>query len=313
MTECERLIKEGKLSEEFLKEETRNDYLISSEMKKVWAVSIDLLQKLLAVCEKHNLKVFAIGGTAIGAVRHKGFIPWDDDIDVAMPRKDYERLLEVAATEFGEPYFLQSTLTDKCFYNRLFVRLRNSNTTGISSNDGPLKCNNGIFIDIFPLDNYKDNLRCNLFIEKSRIQSSVAWNKYHVINMVEKSFIRRIMYFLSPVILLGSVQKFYKKHNDKCLKFQNKKYSLMGIQYVSFIGNPKRWVWPKKCFDETLWLPFEYIKIPVASGYDEMLKISFGEYMKFPPKETWGKYHSLEFNAEIDYKNYCSEKYNVMY
>lgn len=121
------------------------------------------------------------------------------------------------------------------------------------------------------------------------------------------------MYLATPFILFGSVQQFYKRHEDKCLKLQNKNYPLIGIQYESFIGNPKRWAWPKECFKETIWLPFEYITIPVMSGYEQILKTSFGDYMKFPPKETLGKYHGVELDADVDYKNYCSKKYNVVY
>ena len=76
----------------FLKEETRRDYTISETMKKAWAVQMDLLQELLRVCNEHGLRVFADSGTLIGAVREKGFIPWDDDIDVAMLRNDYDKL-----------------------------------------------------------------------------------------------------------------------------------------------------------------------------------------------------------------------------
>lgn len=75
-----------------LEPETRNNYYISVEMKKVWAVEMQLLKKLLEVCEKHHLKIWAEGGTLLGAVRHQGYIPWDDDIDMAMLRDDYDRL-----------------------------------------------------------------------------------------------------------------------------------------------------------------------------------------------------------------------------
>ena len=91
--------------QDFLHEEVRRDYTITAEMKQVWAVQLDLLQELLRVCKENGLRVFADSGTLIGAVREKGFIPWDDDIDVAMPREDYDRLMSLSA-EFRDPYFL---------------------------------------------------------------------------------------------------------------------------------------------------------------------------------------------------------------
>ena len=79
-----------------LEPETRNGYYISADMKKVWAVEMQLLKKLLEVCEKHHLRIWAEGGTLLGAVRHHGYIPWDDDIDMAMLRDDYDKLQAIA-------------------------------------------------------------------------------------------------------------------------------------------------------------------------------------------------------------------------
>ena len=97
-----------RLPEQFLNEEIRYGYTITRQMKEVWAVELDLLNKLLEVCKKHNISVFASGGTMLGAVRHKGFIPWDDDIDMMMFREDYEKLCLVAPLEFRYPYFFQT-------------------------------------------------------------------------------------------------------------------------------------------------------------------------------------------------------------
>lgn len=90
-----------------LDKEIRQGYEISSEMKKVWNVQMKLLKKLLEVCDKHHLKIWADGGTLLGTVRDHGYIPWDDDIDMVMLREDYDKLLEIAPKEFEEPFFFQ--------------------------------------------------------------------------------------------------------------------------------------------------------------------------------------------------------------
>ena len=126
MTECERIIAAGILPESFFREEVRCDYLVTEEYKKIWAVEIDLLLKLDSICRKHGLRYFLMYGSLLGAVRHGGFVPWDDDLDVIMPRDDYEKLQSLAS-EFEHPYFLQNPYTDsESFFSN--TRLRNSNT-----------------------------------------------------------------------------------------------------------------------------------------------------------------------------------------
>ena len=139
----------GKLN---LEEETICNYKVSSEMKKVWNVELELLKKLDEVCKKNNLRYFGDSGTLLGAVRHNGFIPWDDDIDVVMLREDYDKLIEIGNKEFNDPFFLQSAYSDTGYY-REHAQLRNSNTSGILVYEGnSVEFNQGIFLDIFPLD-----------------------------------------------------------------------------------------------------------------------------------------------------------------
>ena len=95
MTEVERIMNKGAFPEDFLKEETRCEFFIDKKLKEVWMIEIDMLMEFEKVCKKYGLKFWAVFGTLLGTVRHKGFIPWDDDIDVCMPREDYERFFDI--------------------------------------------------------------------------------------------------------------------------------------------------------------------------------------------------------------------------
>ena len=313
MTECERLIAEKKVPESFLAESQFDGYVISSTIKKVWAISIDLLTQVDFLCKKHNLKYFAIGGTLLGAIRHKGFIPWDDDIDIALPREDFDKFLKYASEELTEPYFLQTPLTDPSFFNRLFVRLRNSNTTAISPFDGKLECNNGIFIDIFPLDSYSPSRKNNRFIKKEKLLSAVAWNKIHFKQLKKRGIARFFSFCFSNVLLRGNISDFYKRHENKCLKISSNKLEYMGIQYSFYRGGKEKWYWKSDCFDEMAFVDFEYIKIPIPKNYETILETTYGNYLEYPPKDSWGKFHDVEFDPDTSFKVYCHKKYGVSY
>ena len=138
-----------------LNEEIRNGYTISTEMKKVWAVEMQLLKKLLEVCERHHLKIWAEGGTLLGTIRHHGYIPWDDDIDMAMLRNDYDKLQAIAKEEFIAPYFFQSGYTDQ--FPCGFSKLRMNGTAAIIPYEIFQNFHQGVFIDIFCYDAVPDN------------------------------------------------------------------------------------------------------------------------------------------------------------
>ena len=163
MTETERIISEGIISKEFLEKEIRSGFVVESEKKKIWAIEIDLLLKFSEVCRRHNLHWFLMFGSLLGAVRHQGFIPWDDDLDVAMPRSDYEKFLSLNS-EFTFPYFLQTPYTDEGYFYS-FAKIRNSNTSMIAAKFINQGHNQGIAIDVFPLDEWDKEKGRELFSE----------------------------------------------------------------------------------------------------------------------------------------------------
>lgn len=137
---------------DFLKEEVISGYLVTEKRKEIWAVELDLFLEFEKICKKYNLKYWAFGGTLLGAARHSGFIPWDDDIDILMPRKDYDKLKQVGPKEFISPYFFQNPITENGRYYNCHCQIRNSMTTGIISGTKNLDINKGMFLDVFVLD-----------------------------------------------------------------------------------------------------------------------------------------------------------------
>ena len=312
MTEIERLIEEKSLPLEFLNAEDRCGYEISTEIKKIWALQIDLYKQVEKICDRHGLKCFAVGGTAIGAVRHKGMIPWDDDLDIALPRPDYNLFLEYAQKELEQPYFLQTVLTDPVFF-RPHAMLRNSNTTCVGKWDQHCKCNNGIYIDIFPLDGFVDNKECHSYIQRHKFMNQLGMNNYRWKSAKNQKLKRVIVRLVSLLHYPGGNKQIYLRHEAECKDFPYNDYEIVGIHFCHFLQKLPKITWRKEIFDSVVKLPFEYTDIYLPVGYDEMLRKQFGDYMQFPPVETRGNKHLLEYAPDIPYKEYCAKKYRVRY
>lgn len=259
-----------------LESETRKGYYISAEMKKVWSVEMDLLKKLLEVCEKHHLKIWAEGGTLLGAVREKGYIPWDNDIDMAMLREDYDKLRDVSSKEFKSPYFFQ------CGYTDLFPngqsKLRKDGTAAIIKADIFQKFHQGIFIDIFPLDILPDDDEefNNFLLLRNKEKNKLKVYCEHYFSFTNWKYNVKVLRNYYAINKIG-FNNFFKRYDNLI-----KKYCSNNGEKVSIISwsDDRRYIRNRKWYDGTLFFHFEDILIPVPIGYHEILSKQYGDYMK---------------------------------
>lgn len=293
----------------FLKEELRCGYTITAEMKKVWAVELDLLAHLIEVCEKYQIKFMATAGTLLGAIRHGGFIPWDDDLDVMMSRKEYDRLCKIASKEFTHPYFFQTEYTDPGSM-RGHAQLRNSDTAAILSYEkGDFGFNQGIFIDIFVWDTVPDDeyeaIKQQMKINKLRDKAKLLYRYSDGYVFMKASVKRKLLYFaIKPFTILFPYRKIYKKFEVECQTNNGKKTDLVGL--FSFDIHKGRFVWMKSDLETIEWVDFEFLKIPIPVNYDRVLKKTYGNYME--PVKVPSEHGNILFNTDVSYKGYLELK-----
>ncbi len=280
-----------------LEEEIRNGYTVPAKMKKVWSIQMDLLKKLLEVCEKNGLKIWADGGTLLGAIREHGYIPWDDDIDMAMLREDYDRLVSIANKEFESPYFFQCGYTEK-MYSLGHAQLRMDGTTAILPNPFYQDVHQGVFIDIFPYDSIPNDLsdrdrltqrRNQLFYRMQRIKTFDMLHPFRSIALLPYRF---------------SFHKVFKKFED--LLRRNSFSICDNVCCISFTTDYNHFLRNKHWYDETILMPFEDIRIPVPSGYHQILQKQYGDYLV--PRQS-GSYHGSFWKLDPDksYTEYLPE------
>lgn len=275
----------------------------------------DLLKIFIDFCDENKLTYFLVGGTLLGAIRHKGFIPWDDDIDVAMPREDYDKFIVLASKHYtkDKDVFFQNYRTDK-HYPYVFSKLRDSNTTFIEKLYKHVDMNHGVYIDIFPIDGISKNSN-----EKKKKMDRIVMQKAFVfflswpINLMRKP---RLKFFLTDILIdiallpfcLLNINNWSKKVYEKSMK----KISVKESKYVANMQcgdyRIKNNIYPTYLLDEYIDWPFEDLVAKVPKNYDEFLKLSYGDYMKLPPIEKQiGHHYNSGYDMHKSYREYLKK------
>lgn len=268
-------------------------------MNEIQEKLLSIFKCFAKICEKHNLKYYAVGGTMLGAVRHRGFIPWDNDMDIIMPRPDYETFLTIAPSELPDNLFLQCHYTENKWYHP-FSKIRDSNTTAIEKEFLNSDINNGLWIDIFPIDNRVASKAKNIvndFVYRILMRRLMCSYK------IKRNLLGKIKSILL-IIMLPSKEFCWKKMNNTLTKYNN----IDGCKYFRSPWDLRpayKYLYPYEWIRELINVKFEdtYIKIPI--DYDKYLSYVFGNYMELPPleKRTSGSHNITILDTKRSYKD----------
>lgn len=263
--------------EVFLNEEIRSDYRITAKMKKVWACQLEMVEMFQKVCEENGLRFWLDSGSLLGAIRHKGYIPWDDDIDLVMFRDDYDKLVQMADKVFMHPYIFQTAYTEKNFV-RGHAQLRNVNTSAIIPEEIYKAFNQGIFIDIFVLDNVPDDeqeyerrkRRAYKLRDRLELRAKPIRDCSDKISRLWKAIRYHIKYPCQR-----SVGKLYSRYENIFREISPEGSSTVATSAWKYLSYKR----DRKAYDTTEYADFEYLKLPIPGGYDHLLTLFYGDYM----------------------------------
>ncbi len=261
-------------------------------LRELQIKELDTLVYFKDFCEKNDLTFYLIGGCLIGALRNGGFVPWDDDIDVLMPRPDYERLHKLWKEQNADGRFRLLKTDEQTFTGNIFITITDTNYTLVKTNQINADIPHGLVLDVFPLDVCPDNR----FSRKMQ----------YVWTMIYSLFLAQIVPENHGAILsFGSRMLLWvfrgKKIRNKIWRFAESrmtKYKIEENKCVTELCAGPYWMkkeYPKHIYSGVDYVDFEGLKMPCMSGYDEYLKMVFGDYMKLPPKESRVPHHDIAY------------------
>ena len=271
-------------------------------MTELQKKELELLEIFINICEQLGLEYFLVCGTALGAAKYEGFIPWDDDIDVALPRRDYEEFLKRSDEFLPEHLFLQNYRTDPLFPH-VFSKLRNSATTYIEKDMSHLNINHGIAIDIFPLDGYPKSKLSRLILRYRK--KFLSWQFYCALGDEVQPF---------KVRFRNKIFRFFgfHKHTDRALGRLEKLISKYPTDFSEIWCNHGNWQGereyaPRRHYGKGIIKTFEGLNAVIPENYDAYLTQKYGDWRKDLPKNKQKSHHNiLIFDTNKPYNDYIN-------
>ena len=273
---------------------------VDNTVQKLHSCQLLLAGELKRICDKNNIKYYMIAGTLLGAVRHKGFIPWDDDMDFAIMRKDFSKFISACEKDLGDDFELQDMFSDE-HYALPVAKLLLKGTNFTERNSSKNKSKKGIFIDIFPYDNIPDTEKQRASHNKNTYFLKRLFLAKQGYTIAEKGqFIKSLVYFALKVIGVFVSKKWLRNRLDKELRrFENettKKVAAIGGAY-----NYSKESVEREWFDEAVLLPFEDLTLSAPKEYIKYLTYFYGDYMTPPPENKRYNRHGA---VGIDFGKY---------
>lgn len=275
--------------------------LSPNELRKAQFLMLKILKEVHRVCEENGIRYFLSDGTLIGAVRHNGFIPWDDDIDISMLRSDYDRFCKVAPEKLGADYFLQTDETD-AGYGMYFAKVMLRHTRWIESDaSGTNRSVSGLYIDVFPFDKIPEDkkkwrqLQCHFRLLDSIIKIKTGY--YNMSSM--HGVFHKVYYCLKKMVGFLLPLKFWvAKRTELCMKYETLSSSFLVARYQVFArrGESEKDINMIEHFTSLVFHDFEDAQFYIPEKYDAVLKQYYGDYMTLPPSEKRRNHGIVEYD-----------------
>ena len=265
--------------------------LTPEKTTKLKEIELEIFKEFISVCQQLNLKYYIIAGTLIGAIRHKGFIPWDDDIDVAMPREDYEIFISKGQALLPDNLFIQTHDTDPEYAFNM-AKIRNSDTTFLEESSRNCHINSGVFIDIFVLDNFPSgSLRRKWILFKDKVYKTAIGRVFY-----RKSISTglRIRQAITKLIFPSSYDALERRERYIRSYAKGELAQNFGSNYINKEIVPWKW------YGKGVEVSFEGLIVNAPSEYHLLLTHIYGDYMQLPPEEKRVSHHPTDI---IDLEN----------